>query len=345
MRLRLALGHGRVFRWVFGLCLVSMVAPAVAQDDAQEELLLDAEMKFAEGAYLDAVRLYRKVDKAVGGSALAPVLGLAQSYNRAGAYKNAVEAANRGLALEIETEDRIRLLNQLGYGQFGLAGDDVEKLEEAAATFEQILALTDGSESTTRYNLARARLRQGRDDEGIAHLETYLEMAPEGRFVDEARSLIAEPRRGRENLAPDVSMVTLDGSFLDLEELKGNVVLMDFWATWCAPCIAAVPALRRLSKRAATNPFHLISVSVDHDKTLVEQAVVEHRMDWPQVWDEHSALARKHFSVKGFPTYILIDHEGKIIYKVSGWGTSIERQLMSEVSGAIRRAKKARSGK
>ncbi len=316
-----------------------------AQDGDIEDLLIEAEMKFSEGAYIDAVRLYRKADKASGETALQPILGLAQSYNRAGAYKNAVEVAQRGLTLASAVEDQVRLLNQLGYGQFGLAGDDVDKLDAAATTFERILELTDGQELTTRYNLARARLRQGRDDQGIAHLEAYLELAPAGTYADEARTLIAEPRRGRENLAPDASMVTLDGSFLDLADWKGDVVLVDFWATWCAPCIAAMPALRRLSKRAEKNPFHLLSISVDSERSVVEAAVAEHRMTWPQVWDERSDLAHKSFSVKRFPTYILIDHEGKIVYRASGWGSSIERQLMGEIATAIRRAKKAKAGK
>lgn len=325
------------------VAFVLSTLPSAAQDDV-EDLIFEAQEALVGKDHTKAVRLFEKADQASANDSIEILLGLAESLNGIGAHKDAVAAARRGIQASPETDDLVRLTNQEAKGLFELAGIDAAALEKAAVAYGRILELTEGLEPVTHYNLGVLRMRQGRDAEGRTSLEQYLALSPNGRFADVAKALIDNPRRAREALVPDVSLVTLDGEHMTFEELRGKVVLVDFWATWCSPCIAAMPTLRRLSKRSAKSPFVLVSISIDSDRAALDRMIEEHRMVWPQVWDEYGQLARKSFAVQRFPTYLVVDHEGVIVSRLSGWGTNIERQLMGDIAGAVRRAKKAASG-
>lgn len=150
----------------------------------------------------------------------------------------------------------------------------------------------------------------------------------------------ASPLVPVKRLMPSFEAVTLAGDSLTSKDVQGKVLLVDFWGTWCAPCVAAVPGLRSLSRRMEKEPFVLLSVSTDPDEKTLRDFVTEHQMTWPQVWDERHQLARK-FRVEGYPTYILVNHEGEIIYLVRGWREAVERELSARVSAAIQAAKKS----
>jgi thiol-disulfide isomerase/thioredoxin len=94
-----------------------------------------------------------------------------------------------------------------------------------------------------------------RDEEGIAELKKEIAIRANGTTADESRSLIANPRRAREKYAPDFSLVSTAGEKFTVESLRGKVVLLDFWGTWCAPCVRAVPSLRKLHKEHAKDAF------------------------------------------------------------------------------------------
>jgi thiol-disulfide isomerase/thioredoxin len=117
-------------------------------------------------------------------------------------------------------------------------------------------------------------------------------------------------------------------------------VLLDFWATWCAPCVAAVPSLRKLADSLAGEPFVLLSVSTDRQREIVERFVERKKMGWPQVWDQGGSFAGR-CGVNSFPTYLLADHTGAIIHRVSGWSPHVERDLKKRVDAAVAAAKAA----
>ena len=135
-------------------------------------------------------------------------------------------------------------------------------------------------------------------------------------------------------------MYSLAGDYYTSEDLVGKVVLLDFWATWCPPCVAAVPSLRSMSRRMADEPFVLLSISVDRDEASLKDFIAKNRMEWPQVWDQRSEIARK-CKVQSYPTYLLVSHEGEVLYAASGWGEGIERELSKKLASAIKEARKS----
>jgi len=163
-----------------------------------------------------------------------------------------------------------------------------------------------------------------------------LAIRPNGPQAERARSMIENPRRAREAFAPPFSVVTLDRELVDLDGLKGKVVLMDFWGTWCPPCVAAVPTLRDLQKKHAKDAFVLLSVSSDSDEAVVRAFADKNHLAWPQYWDRDRKVQQA-FDVRAFPTYVLIDDEGVVRFRTTGGG--LHEPLGLE--DAIRKALKA----
>src|SRR5262249_18632423 len=157
-----------------------------------------------------------------------------------------------------------------------------------------------------------------RDADGAGELKEYVRLAPDAYNAADARKMIDNPRRAREPFAPDFSLTTSEGQNMSLDELKGKVVLLDFWGTWCPPCVESVPTLRELNKRLAKETsFVMISVSSDGQEEKWKDFIVKERMIWPQYLDRDRNVIRA-FHVSVYPTYVLLDPEGVIRFRVTG---------------------------
>lgn len=141
--------------------------------------------------------------------------------------------------------------------------------------------------------------------------------------------------------APDFRLGTLKGPRVALSELRGKVVLLDFWGTWCAPCRAAVPELKKLAKEMAAEPFVLVSISDERNPRKLEEFTAAHGMDWPQAWDDEQRVTRATYKVSSFPTYILVGADGRVLHVQSGWGSRAKRELRKRVRDAVAAARPA----
>ena len=291
--------------------------------------------------YEDAMRAFKEANRKSGGDCENCLLGLAKAFNKMGAFKNAAKEARRAAEASTYLANRIHAYNELGLALFS-APDNKKSLEEAEQAFTKILELSEGDSNMARFNLAHILLRLKRDTEARALLQEFIDYDPESATADRARAILKNPRRAIEPAAPDFSMVTLDGEYLTSEDLQGKVVLLDFWATWCAPCRTALPALRRLSKKMKKDPFVLISLSSE-DEGVIRAFVEANGMNWPHYRDERGHFFQELFQARTLPTYVLIDHEGIIVFRSTGWSSSRERALTSRVSKAIKTARKAQS--
>ena len=122
--------------------------------------------------------------------------------------------------------------------------------------------------------------------------------------------------------APDLTLENLEGEEVKLSSLRGNVVLVDFWASWCKPCRMKHPGLVRVYEefhnadfKEADN-FEIYSVSLDTDKKKWANAIVQDKLSWPyhvsdlKGWD---SIAIQAYGIKAIPANILLDENGVII--------------------------------
>ena len=309
------------------------------QDEQVEQLLVEAYDLMKQGVYEDAMRAFKEANRQSGGDCEDCLLGLAQAFNKMGAFKNAAKEARRAVEASTYLANRIHAYYELDLALFS-AKDNKRSLEEAEQAFTKILELSEGDSNMARFNLAHVLFRLKRATEARALLQEFIDYDPESATADEARAILKNPRRAIEPAAPDFSMVTLDGEYLTSEDLQGKVVLLDFWATWCAPCRNALPVLRRLSRKMEKDPFVLISLSSE-DESVITAFVEENGMNWPHYRDERGNFFRNLFQARSLPTYILIDHEGIMVFRSTGWSRSNESALTSRVSKAIKTARKA----
>ena len=117
---------------------------------------------------------------------------------------------------------------------------------------------------------------------------------------------------------PDVALRRLDGVEERLSDYRGRILLLDFWATWCGPCVAALPKIRELVARLPADRFALVGISVDEEIGTVARFIEDEPMPWTN-WHagEGSELAR-FLRIRSLPTYVLADENGKILTRTEG---------------------------
>lgn len=317
---------------LFGLALPSSLSslPPTRQDEFQEQFE-QGQSFMRQNRFEDALKAFKKANEARDKRCAPCWLGMARAYEGLGASKNALESANK--AADLAGDDpRIGAVakNLKGVALMALSENkDMKDLAAAETSFRESLTLTPGVPVVV-FNLGVCLLRQNKDGEGIAELKKYVDLAPRGPSAESARKMIENPRRARENYAPEFSLTTAAGEYLSNEELTGKIVVLDFWATWCPPCVDAVGSLRNMNKKFNGQPFVMISVSSDSDDDKWRAFVDKQKMIWPQHLDRDRKVHRA-FSVRAWPTYVVVDHEGIVRFRTvgSGWqqDSDVERKV------------------
>lgn len=132
------------------------------------------------------------------------------------------------------------------------------------------------------------------------------------QFLDQLGGELFLPGRGD---AMPIAFTDLKGDAIDLAKMKDKVVLVDFWATWCGPCVAEMPNVIATYGKFHDRGFEVVGISLDEDKAALEDFIAQNKMPWPQYfdgkgWDNQIA---KQFGIQGIPATFLIGKDGKIV--------------------------------
>jgi len=126
---------------------------------------------------------------------------------------------------------------------------------------------------------------------------------------------------------PHIAYNDPSGNKVDIDSFKGKYVLVDFWASWCGPCRKAIPEIKQLYSKYKESGFEVLSVSVDTDNAAWRKAMSEENMPWAQVLSPDKNKTLSSFMIIGIPTLYLIDREGKIVEKYTGFSAKLKTQL------------------
>lgn len=117
--------------------------------------------------------------------------------------------------------------------------------------------------------------------------------------------------------APDFVLRDLNGRTVALSSLKGKVILLNFWATWCPPCKAEMPSMNRLYNEIKAKGFEVVAISTDNSLSPVKEFLAKNRVDFTVLLDEKKAVSRT-YKVFSMPTTFLIDRNGFTVEKYYG---------------------------
>ena len=140
--------------------------------------------------------------------------------------------------------------------------------------------------------------------------------SPQNRGPNVAAAAPATPQPVTAAGAPlDLKFTAIDGRKVDLEKLRGKVVLVDFWASWCQPCMLEIPRVVEAYHRFHDKGFEIVGISFDQDKTALRRTTGQKSMTWPQyfdgkVWQNDYAVK---YGIHSIPTMWLIDKQGRVV--------------------------------
>jgi thiol-disulfide isomerase/thioredoxin len=335
----------RAIQRVTTLLVVLLTAlPAAAQDPAKKTQY-DDEMRKADQAatrklFEPALQSYKKAYSLSDKTSLAAMFGMMTSYRGLGAHKNVVDLCDDALKLAGQDKRQQAAVHNLrGTSLVALASvsdkPNDKRLDDAIEAFRAALAANPDL-SSAQLNIGVTLLKQRRDEDGIRELKAYLERAPRGTDTENVAKMIEDPRRAREAFAPDFTFTSRDGEFVQLEDFKGKVVVLDFWGTWCKPCVMGTPGLITLHKKYAEKGVVFVSVAENDQESAWSAFIEKNKMEWPQFLDKTRKMVPV-YNVTGYPTYIVIDGEGIVRARKMGWGPDTDNWLEDEIKQALKR--------
>jgi len=135
--------------------------------------------------------------------------------------------------------------------------------------------------------------------------------------------------------APDFTLKSNDGSNIRLAEQRGEVVMINFWASWCAPCRQEMPYLKSINEEFAPLGFKLLGVNVDEDLTEARRAIDRLQIDFPVLFDSNNNVVEL-FKVDAMPTTVIIDRDGNIRHLHRGYKPGYEVEYQEQVSALVK---------
>ena len=135
--------------------------------------------------------------------------------------------------------------------------------------------------------------------------------------------------------APDFTLKNRQGDSVTLSDLRGKVVLINFWATWCGPCRTEMPLLEAMYQRYSALGFEMLGVNVEKDSSLSDGFLKETPVTFPILYDPENQVS-KMFDVAAMPSTVLVDREGNLRFLHHGYKAGDENAYQDMIRSLIR---------
>ncbi len=327
---------------VIVLLLACSAAPQAAQEKAEGPLDPKAAKSYEEGLKAlkihrtdEALEKFKKADKQEGGHCRACQKMMIKYGAELGEWKTA-ELAGEEMVAQAQGDEVAVTHYQLGMVLLteGLSKHKDELFQRAHEEMTKALAAHVNFPNAI-FSDGRALAHLKQDEAAKAQFERFVKMRPEDD-LDRQRALryISQPELARARMAPPFAVTTLNGERVALDDLKGKVVLLDFWATWCGPCREALPHMQKIARTFQGQPLVVLSVSLDNDEQKWKDFIQKNGMDWMHYRDGgFTGPISRMFAVNAIPHTFTIDADGVLQDEQIG-DASIEGKLKKLVARA-----------
>lgn len=309
-------------------CAALLAGQQAANPDLEREMEA-ANRSVADQNYADASKHFRRAIDLQKGKCSECYVWLARIEIASDKLTDALSDVEKAVLTAATDSEKSKAYLYLGmvFARQGGLGD-------AEAAFQK--ASTANSECVEcKFNLGFVLLKESKDAQGVAVLK---EIAPKFAGTPRGRELqrfIDDPSRVRKHYAPEFSARLLSGEELNLDTVKGKVVLLDFWGTWCTPCRVSLPKLKELAARFDPAKVAIVSIDEGDSQENWEEFVQANSMNWLQVYDADRALYRA-FNVDGFPRYYILSKDGIILAQFKGWSQVGEATINDAILAALK---------
>ena len=229
--------------------------------------------------------------------------------NRAKAFEEYAKGA-QGLAKEFPKE--VGPLIMMAEAS-GLVEDKKLSVDLAAMAEKGVLVMLKKDPKNAGANAALMRIASSAEPEKAkALLRQIAENGPD-QEATRAKGQLAKMEALGKPL--DISFKSIDGRIVNMDKLKGKVVLIDFWATWCGPCVDALPNVKKTYTKFHEKGFEIVGISLDQSRDKLAKFVEKEKLQWPQHFDGQgwkNEFAVK-YGIQGIPAMWLVDKKGNLV--------------------------------
>jgi thiol-disulfide isomerase/thioredoxin len=210
---------------------------------------------------------------------------------------------------------------------------DTKLLNTADAAFKAALVLNPQNASALLID-GEVLVHLGQIEAARTQFKASLALIkPDDPSYGRTQRFAQDPALALQPMAPAFTVTTFDGSRFNLDQMNGRVVLIDFWATWCVPCLKELPHLKEIAKEFAGQPLVILSISWDEDPLAWKHFIAKNGMTWPQYHDTDHRLGHL-FGVEGLPSYFTIDSDGVLTTEMLGGGFDVKDKLKKLIAHA-----------
>lgn len=277
-------------------------------------LLSLSRKKIVKKILVEAGKLHLKCD--VSDFMTAPLKG--GQYNEILADYQSKERALRDEMIDVDMRYS-EMVRNLPAEEFSVKKQEIE--ERYSSLKERVKFSQDSMIAANKANIVGAYIVAGRSYNSSESVDKALsELSPEmpaNKMIDDLKQLkkVLDIKVEVGKIVPDFELSTPDGKKIKLSSLRGKVVLIDFWASWCGPCRAYNPFVKKMYEKFKDDGFTVFGVSLDTDKDAWIKAIKDDGLEWYHGSDLQGWKSQpvRMYKVRGVPSTFLIDREGKLI--------------------------------